>query len=371
MGIHREWRAGSRLLIGALALAALACTGGDTTATTDATMDAPSDATVDAADPTPDNPTDVSPVDAPVLPDVPAPAVTLENYPRVDGSTSNIPLARVIACELLGVPWQWEYQPMTPDSTYPEKTVVPAPTTPAQETLAAGILERTVHTKTHQSYLNLIDGTRDLILVASAPSDDERAYATTKGVTIEWKAVALDALVFLVNQENPVVGLTTEQIRRTYMAQVANWTELGGPDRPVHPYARPVNSGSQQLMQELVMKELVMPVWPDDMMISGMGGLVDKIKEDPDSLGYSVYYYVTFQYSIGGMRLLAVDGVAPSAATLADRSYPHVAPVWVVTRTDLGPATLAAQMRDWLLAAGGQAVVAKSGYVPVMPLPAK
>lgn len=314
---------------------------------------------------------DVAPADDVVAPpdlaNVPAPAVTLATYPLVDGSTSNIPLARVIACELLGVPWRWEYLPMTPDSAYPEKTVVPAPTTPEQETLAAGILERTVHAKTHQSYLNLVDGTRDLILVASDPSEDERAYAASKGVTLEWQAVALDALVFLVNQENPLDGLTTEQIRRIYMAEVADWGEVGGPEGPINPYARPRNSGSQELMQELVMQELVMPEWPEDMIISGMGGLVDMIKGDPDALGYSVYYYVTYQYSIGGMKLLAVDGVAPTPETLADGSYPHVAPVWVVTRADLDPTSLAAGMRDWLVAAGGQRIVAKSGYVPVLP----
>jgi phosphate transport system substrate-binding protein len=321
--------------------------------------DVPADIPADLPADTPDVPADVQ--------EVPPPPVTLETYPRIDGSTSNIPLARIIACELLGVPWKWDYQPTSPDSNSPEKTVFPAPTTPEQDTLAAGILERTVHTKTHQSYLNLIDGTKDLILVASAPSTDERAYAVEKGVTLAWTTLALDALVFLVNQENPVTGLTTAQIRGVFLGEVTNWKDVGGLDDAISPYIRPENSGSQQLMQELVMKESTMPAWPEDRVIQGMGGLVDQIKEDPDSLGYSVYYYVTYQYSIGGMRTVAVDGVAPAAATLADGTYPHVAPVYVVTRTDLAPTHLAAQMRDWLLAPGGQAVVAKSGYVPVLP----
>jgi phosphate transport system substrate-binding protein len=297
--------------------------------------------------------------------DLPAPVFTLASYPRVDGSTSNIPLARVIACELLGVPWRWEFQTLGPDSAFPEKTVLPAPTTPAQEELAAGILERTVHAKTHQAWLNLVDGTRDLILVASDASDDERAYAAERGVALEWEAVALDALVFLVNQENPIEGLTTEQIRQIYMAELTKWSEVGGPaGRPIDPYVRPRNSGSQELMQELVLRELEPPVWPEDMLVMGMGGLVDRIKEDPDALGYSVHYYVTYQYPIGGMRTIAVDGSAPSSATLADGSYPHVAPVWLAWRADLDPASGAARLRDWLLSPGGQAVVALSGYVP-------
>ena len=48
-------------------------------------------------------------VDVPIfVPDSGPPELTLATYPRVDGSTSTIPLAYVIACELLGLPWKWE-----------------------------------------------------------------------------------------------------------------------------------------------------------------------------------------------------------------------------------------------------------------------
>ena len=34
--------------------------------------------------------------------------LTIDNYPIIDGSTSTLPLNTVIACELLGLKYQWE-----------------------------------------------------------------------------------------------------------------------------------------------------------------------------------------------------------------------------------------------------------------------
>ena len=62
------------------------------------------------------------------------------------------------------------------------------------------------HSGTHGSYVNLIEGDTDFILVARPPSEDEQHLAQAKGVVLDMHAVALDAFVFLVNAENPVSG---------------------------------------------------------------------------------------------------------------------------------------------------------------------
>ena len=101
------------------------------------------------------------------------PVVTIDKYPLVDGSTSTLPLARVIACELLGLSFKWE--PGIGDEGTAE--IVPVASSPAQQSLADAVMARIVHQKTHQAYLNLVDRVADLILVANPPSDEEAAYA--------------------------------------------------------------------------------------------------------------------------------------------------------------------------------------------------
>ena len=287
--------------------------------------------------------------------------VTIESYPLEDGSTSTLPLARAIACELLGLSFKW--QPGL--GSEGEAEIVPDAKTSEEQDLADKIMARIVHNKTHQAYLNVVDGVADLITVANPPSPEERAYATQRAVTLSCEPLALDALVVVVNASNTVTGLTTGQIQKIFMGQITNWSEVGGAPGEIHPYVRPTNSGSQQLMNEIVMQGLPMGAWPPDREIAFMGGLIDKISTDPQAIGYSVYYWVTYQYPQPGYSVIAVDGVNPAAQTIGDRSYPFTANVWMVTRSDLPPTSLAHQLHDWLLTGAGQDVVSRSGYVPI------
>ena len=57
-----------------------------------------------------------------------------------------------------------------------------------------------------------------------------------------------------------------------------------------------------------------------------MGELVDEVasyRNSASAIGYSVYYYVTEMYLREGVKLLAIDGVAPSNETIASGEYPY------------------------------------------------
>lgn len=288
------------------------------------------------------------------------PMVTLDTFPRIDGSASTWPLGEILACELLDVPWEWTTAPWN----LFVRTVQPVPETRAQENVADGIDDLVRFAGSHPACLNLVDGAKDLVLMARAPTEEERAYARSKGVSLVTRTLGLDALVFRVNDSNPVQGLTTAQVRRIYRGDITNWKEVGGPDRPIHPYVRPLASDARELMQALVMGEGNLPAWPSDQKRT-VGGFIDAVQRDPDALGYSTYTWIAHQYrATGGTRVIPVDGVDPTVRSLAARVYPFVAPVRVVTRGDLDPFGLVAQLRDWLQTPGGQRIVAKSGYAP-------
>jgi ABC-type phosphate transport system substrate-binding protein len=134
-----------------------------------------------------------------------------------------------------------------------------------------------------------------------------------------------------------------------------------------------------------------------DRIVVGMAGPMSAMAMDPFAISYSVHYYVRYMspyFSSGGMRqltdpspfdlerdpemtqiravpisprskLLAIDGVVPSPATIADGSYPLIEPVYLVTRRHLDPSSPAAILREWLLSGPGQQTIARSGYVPL------
>jgi len=286
--------------------------------------------------------------------------LTIDSYPAVDGSTSTHPLGMLIACELLGLPYKWDAHPH--DGT---TRIYPNPKTAAEEAVAKKLTDEiVVHNGTHGSYVNVIEKKAALALVARLPSQDELDEAKKQGVTLETRAVAMDAFVFILNKQNAIDSLTTKQIQEIYTGKTTRWDQVGGPANDIHPYQRNATSGSQVLMETLVMKDLTMVDAPD-MILMGMMGPINIISDDPLGIGYSVYFFEQFMAPNEKLKLVGVDGIVPDFKTIQSRTYPFATEVYAVIRADLDPQSEAYRMRDWLFTAEGQATVKKSGYVPM------
>jgi len=189
--------------------------------------------------------------------------------------------------------------------------------------------------------------------------------ASTKNVDLDVVPCALDAFVFLVNTENPVRNLKTSQIRDIYAGKIEDWKNVGGPRRTITAYQREENSGSQQLMRELVMKDVPLRKPAERLIGHLMSSVFLELTSHKSGLAYSVYYYERFMSGSPRTRTIAVDGVEPTHDTIRQRTYPHTTEVFAVTRKGIDPQAPAARLRDWLLSAEGQSVVRESGYVPL------
>ena len=195
---------------------------------------------------------------------------------------------------------------------------------------------------------------------------EELAEADAK---LEQKAIGRDALVFIVNEENPVQSLTQQQLRDIYAGRITSWKDVGGADSPIVAFQRGVDSGSQTLFKKLLIDkgDGQLMAAPTELAPADMGGLVDSIAEynnSANAIGFSVYYYIDQMYSQPGLRLLRVDGVMPSNDTLADGSYPLCNDFYAVIRPDAAADSPERQLYDWLDTEAGQACIKKAGYVP-------
>ena len=95
----------------------------------------------------------------------------------------------------------------------------------------------------------------DVAMSSRDIKDKERAAAEKKGVKPVRIPVAVDAIVPVVNPENPVKDLSLEQLSAIYAGKVRNWKELGGQDAPIVVISRDTSSGTFESWQELVMKK--------------------------------------------------------------------------------------------------------------------
>ena len=262
--------------------------------------------------------------------------LSLEEYPRMDGSTANLPMMAEIMSQVCGI-------------TLEEAE------------------ELTTCTKTSNAWSNIANGNVDILLVYEA-AEDTKAYLETVGTKLEVTPVGRDALVFINNEQNPVDNLTQAQLIDIYSGKVTNWNEVGGEDLDIIPYQRVATSGSQSLFMKLLMKDVVPMDAPMELRPAEMGMLIDELaryNNEGNALGYSVFYYANYMYQQPGLRMIAVDGVQPSDETIADGSYPLLNEYYVVIRADEPEDSPARLLRDWILSDEGSAAIVKAGYIPM------
>ena len=201
---------------------------------------------------------------------------------------------------------------------------------------------------TQGAYEALAEGRADLIFCA-APSRQQLEYAALGGVELELTPIGLEAFVFFVNEHNPVSSLTQDQLRDIYAGEIANWEEVGGPDRLICALQRNPGSGSQTRFLAFMEGR---PTGHGPLAFLGA------------SLGFSFRYYVDGIVKADGVKLLAVDGVYPGREEIRAGTYPLAGPFYAVSRKgDSNPNR--ARILDFLLSPQGQRIVEESGYVSV------
>ena len=279
--------------------------------------------------------------------------LTVGNYPKVDGSTSAEPLNAVVFCKLFGIGYKWapEYWNL--------QRIEPNLNKRDSEKFWSLIKS----SATHQSYINLIDKEADFILNARSISSDEKAYAEDRGVSLIETPIASDALIFIVHPNNPITSLTNEQIQKIYTGKITNWKEVGGNDAEIKPYVRNANSGSQELM-EAFFDVAEFPLNNYELITHNMVGAFDVVFRDVNAICYTVYYYkenIAIGYNV---KSVAIDGVYPDKATIGNKSYLCVAPVYAVIRSDLDKLSMAYKLYEWIQTEAGTQTISESGYVP-------
>lgn len=99
----------------------------------------------------------------------------------------------------------------------------------------------------------LLHGMIDIAMTSREVTLRERAYVVDKGLELSIVPLALDAVVIVINQANPITVLDFEQIRNIFAGRIRNWSELQGTETEIVPLARAAGSGTAYLFAERVL----------------------------------------------------------------------------------------------------------------------
>ena len=172
--------------------------------------------------------------------------------------------------------------------------------------------------------------------------------------------IAQDALSVWVHPENPVTGLSMDELAGLFSGLVVNWEELGGPDRPATVVIRPPASGTYRLFRDRVLAGGV--YCSGAVSETATRDVVARVAGDSGAIGFGGAAYRT-----DAVRACAIDGALPTAHETGEGRYPLTRHLVFVTVAP--PEGLARAFIDWCQGPEGQAVVADVGYLPLWSRP--
>jgi phosphate transport system substrate-binding protein len=214
----------------------------------------------------------------------------------------------------------------------------------------------------------LAAGQIDIAMSSKPVSDSDRQAAPD--VDFTETRIGEDAVGIVVRKEVLAGGLENvdrTQLQALFEGRIANWSELGGPDLKVFVYDKEPGRGTREVLDEyLYGKDGKGPAPPTGGRYAIVGGNEEtrtKLLSTPGAVAPLSSAFAADQPELG---LLAVEGVVPTAQTIADGSYALSRPLLLVT--DGAPTGATARFIDYVVGPEGQRLLTKHGYLTLAEL---
>ena len=212
----------------------------------------------------------------------------------------------------------------------------------------------------------LSNGSAMLALASRNPDKSEIVAISDAGFgdisSVEQQTVlALDALVILVSQNNPVNFLSIQQVGEISSGKIANWKELGGQDAAINVYRRNVDTGVSVFFASKVLAPIGAEFAQATSIISSNGDISESVNADPFGIGFSSY---SDRGDAKSVTLKGSCGIysAPTEFSIKTEEYPLSRRLSVYASDSTLP-SIAENLVTYLGANATQQVVARAGYV--------
>ena len=162
--------------------------------------------------------------------------------------------------------------------------------------------------------------------------------------------IALDGIAIVVHPQNQVKGLTLLQLKDIFFGRVWDWRDVRGQAGDILVVSREDGSGTRVVFEELVMQgqrvTLTAVVMPSSRAV------VEYVAEHPQAIGYVSMGYLTEE-----VKVLEIEEVAPTPASVRQGAYHLLRPFFLITRQE--PAGEIKGFIDFALSPTGQSIVGR------------
>jgi len=201
----------------------------------------------------------------------------------------------------------------------------------------------------------------DLAVLTRELLPEEHAAASRGGLELEGYPIARDAVVALVNPENPVQNISLQDLRGIFRGAITNWSALGGANRSIRVVIQPPDADITGFFTEAVLGGE--PIAAASIYETADSTVAARVRSDPDAIGY-----VTLAGVADGCRPLRIATLAgmrywtPDLEAVHNGDYPLTRIVYTYVRATGHP--LANGFITFVTSRDGQWIVHEAGLVP-------
>ncbi len=180
--------------------------------------------------------------------------------------------------------------------------------------------------------------------------DEEAANGATENV------IALDGIAVIVDQDNSVTDLSSEQLAGIYKGEITNWSELGGSDEAIVVIGRESGSGTRDAFEELnEIKDLCNYAQELD----STGAVLAKVASTPGAIGY-----VSLDVVDASVIAEKINGVEATEGNILNGTYALQRPFVMATKGEVSAQNdLVKLWFDYIDSAEGEEIIKSVGLI--------
>jgi len=170
----------------------------------------------------------------------------------------------------------------------------------------------------------------DIAMSSRKLRDEERRYLAEKNIELGEIIVAYDALFIIVNKNNPLNKITTEQLQSIYTGKIKNWKELGGADVPIISCSRRSSSGTKSFFESVVLSGQKADASVRE--FDNYNSLLEIVKKEKGAIGFNSLGYINEEVKYLNVSLDKGKTFfnVQQAKKLTKENYPMVRPLYII-----------------------------------------
>ena len=174
---------------------------------------------------------------------------------------------------------------------------------------------------------------------------------------LEGTILAYDGIAIIVNPNNPVSDLDVETITKIYSGEIKNWKDLSGNDAEIVLVGREAGSGTRDGFESITNTKDKCKYRQE---LTSSGDVITTVASNPNAIGYASLASVK-----NIVKVLKVNGVAPSEESIKNGAYAIQRPFVLVTKKNATISKSAQKFLDYITSEVANEIISGAGVVPV------